>query len=53
MTITDLWKRFWPWGQPSTEIEAETSVTEDHSSLATLVQLLQENEHPEGSSNYP
>ncbi len=48
---TDLLKRFWPWGQPSPEVEAESSATEDRSSLATLVQLLQENEHPEGSSN--
>lgn len=51
MSFTDLLKSFWPWGQTSPEVVVESSETEDHSSLATLVQLLQESEHPEGPSN--
>jgi hypothetical protein len=51
MTFTDVLKHFVHWLKPRQEVEAESSPTEDHSSLATLVQLLQENEHPEGSSN--
>jgi hypothetical protein len=50
--LTDLLSRFADWlkSRPNEQMEPPAQ-QEDRSSLATLVQLLQENEHSEESSN--